>query len=50
MDEEKQIELAQVQAMNEEYEKLQKKAENNIEIYILVINKKTGEFRIKKAE
>lgn len=38
-----QIETAQVQAMNEEYEKL---SEKNLSMYIVVINKKTGECKI----
>lgn len=41
MDEKKQIEAAQVKDMNAEYEKLRKQADN-IEIYLVMINRKTG--------
>ncbi len=50
MDEDKQIETAQVEAMNAEYEKLRKQAEKNISIYLVVINKKTGECKITPFE
>ena len=49
MDEDKQIEAAQVKDMNAEYEKLQKKADN-IEIYLVMINRKTGDCKIKRFD
>lgn len=54
MDEDKQIEAAQVQAMSDEYKDLNAEIaclkENNLAIYLVIINKKTGECRIKSFD